>query len=164
MVSVDIAAFKGLHALEDLNLGFNRLTELESGVFSDLSAVKILDIQSNKFTEFPEQIFKGLKSLSTLQINQNILNALPWTIFSPSDYSDGHPAQLTLGFLISGHLGCGHCLPCDETSCWLKEASAEYGWLQWRKSVSGYNPYCTNKNQGTALAWADFVCEEQGTH
>ncbi len=163
LVSVDIDAFKRLGSLKYLNLGYNRLPELQSGVFSDLSAVTTLNLQNNKFTEFPEKIFQGLKSIYYLDLRGQILQALPWTVFSPSDFRDGHPAELRLWYYLSDHpsLHCVECLPCDETSCWLKEASAEYGWLQWRETHSGHLPRC-KQNQGSSLPWSDFVCEEQG--
>ena len=60
---LEIDTFKGLTALQELDLQKNELVELQSGLFHDLSSLQILYMSRNNIAKLEVGIFRGLYAL-----------------------------------------------------------------------------------------------------
>lgn len=74
--------FNYIPNLEILELGDNKLKEIDVNTFKPLKALKMLNMWGNKFTEFKSNIFDNLVSLNSLDVSSNHLNTLPNDIFA----------------------------------------------------------------------------------
>ena len=74
--------FADLSSLRILALGFNQLTELESGMFSDLPLLEGLGLSGNGFTTLSAGVFSSLDSLKELYLADNRLTELETGTFS----------------------------------------------------------------------------------
>ena len=63
--------FKGLQSLENLNLGYNRITSIEMDSFYELTSCTSLWLNNNYISQLRPGIFDGLKSLKKLYIYEN---------------------------------------------------------------------------------------------
>ena len=71
-----------LATITDLDLTFQRITELKSGDFEGLSALTVLRLDNNQLTSLPEDVFSGLSSLEWILLSNNQLTSLPEDVFS----------------------------------------------------------------------------------
>ncbi|XP_067674349.1 carboxypeptidase N subunit 2-like [Haliotis asinina] len=64
-----------------LDLGFNQISVLPSGIFSDLPNLRTLNLVSNKINNLPNEAFWNLPNLDEIYLNNNVLHQVtssPW--------------------------------------------------------------------------------------
>jgi uncharacterized RDD family membrane protein YckC len=70
---LDATLFSGMTSLQTLRLDDNDLTELDGGSFTDLAAtLTYLNLDGNKLSELNTTLFAGMSSLKKLRLNDNI--------------------------------------------------------------------------------------------
>jgi len=74
--------FNALANLRDLNLGYNKLTNLDQNIFNNLTNLQELDLNNNKLTYLDKDIFKNLTNLRELNLRYNKLTNLDQNIFN----------------------------------------------------------------------------------
>ena len=79
-----------LAAITWLNLGYESISELDSGDFSGLTALTSLFLNNNNLTSLPDGLLAGLDALEWLWLHDNALTSLPANAVS------GSPALLWL--------------------------------------------------------------------
>ncbi|KAG9465594.1 hypothetical protein GDO78_018038 [Eleutherodactylus coqui] len=110
-------SFRGLEKLHSLHvrLFLQRNTVIDDNSFSDIQDLLELDLRFNKLSQLSARSFTGLKNLSDLLLAKNLLQTLSSETFSPFqklqwlDLSDN---QLTILWLLRNHWDC---------SCSLKD-------------------------------------------
>ena len=84
LTSMPARAFDGL-PLTKLDLGYNRLSELDQNAFSGLQSLTTLDLKSNELRLLEPSLFNGLQSLTTLDLGNNELEMMHSGAFSGLD-------------------------------------------------------------------------------
>ena len=78
--------FAGLHDLEELHLGRNKIAFLPSGIFSDLQSIQYINLSFQRNSASPlslrEDVFSGLHTLRSLELSNNRMTGMPSGIFS----------------------------------------------------------------------------------
>ncbi len=56
---IDPKVFRGLHALKQLNISYNRLTTISDDLFHDLANLQFLNVSNNQLSKICTNQFKG---------------------------------------------------------------------------------------------------------
>lgn len=81
VTSVDENHFKGLSKLKDLNVGFNRISQVASNAFVDLVILEGLSLGNNRIRFLMKNTFAPLKTLKQLYLDNNEIQSLHPKIF-----------------------------------------------------------------------------------
>lgn len=72
---------KKLPLLKNLDLSFNKITSIPSGIFTNRSKLQHLSLSSNKISSIEKGALDNLTSLETLLLNRNRLTTIPKNLF-----------------------------------------------------------------------------------
>ncbi|XP_028920833.1 adhesion G protein-coupled receptor A2 isoform X2 [Ornithorhynchus anatinus] len=81
IVGLRNGSFRGLHALEKLDLKNNLISTVQPGAFLGLGELKRLDLSNNRIGCLSSAIFQGLSSLLRLNMSGNIFSSLQAGVF-----------------------------------------------------------------------------------
>lgn len=67
--------------LNDLNISFNKITELNNLIFIKLTSLATIDLSSNRIERLVDDVFKPLVNLITLRLNNNRISIIDDDLF-----------------------------------------------------------------------------------
>ena len=80
---IENGAFLGLEHVQQLDLGNNRIQNLDAHIFMYVGSLQILDLQNNCIEHIDDNGFVGLSVLISLNLNSKRLVELSSTVFLP---------------------------------------------------------------------------------
>ncbi|VDI70696.1 carboxypeptidase N regulatory subunit [Mytilus galloprovincialis] len=91
----------------ELDLSFNKITNIAANAFDDLVSLELLDLGRNNISNIAADAFGDLVSLKSLDLSNNNLSSLPSELFMFNmnlvkvDLSNNHVSSLPSGFFSS---------------------------------------------------------------
>uniref|UniRef100_A0A3Q3JC01 Uncharacterized protein n=1 Tax=Monopterus albus TaxID=43700 RepID=A0A3Q3JC01_MONAL len=79
---IQVADFKNLPLLTQLELNRNHISQIDNGAFANLICLEKLNLNNNKLVELGEDVFHGLSNLTELRLSSNRIQTVASSSFS----------------------------------------------------------------------------------
>uniref|UniRef100_A0A3Q3JBP9 Uncharacterized protein n=1 Tax=Monopterus albus TaxID=43700 RepID=A0A3Q3JBP9_MONAL len=78
---IQVADFKNLPLLTQLELNRNHISQIDNGAFANLICLEKLNLNNNKLVELGEDVFHGLSNLTELRLSSNRIQTVASSSF-----------------------------------------------------------------------------------